>query len=71
MHGTMESQADVSCQTVRALPTEPLEILFYALGEVEQTMRHDDESPSLVWLRDILNEGIASLIAGAAKVSSR
>ncbi|MDR3753132.1 MAG: hypothetical protein P4K78_04740 [Terracidiphilus sp.] len=66
MYGTMESQAAVSRQTMRALPTDPLEILLYALGEVEQTVWHDDEFPSLVGVRNILNGGITLLRAGAA-----
>ncbi|MDR3797485.1 MAG: hypothetical protein P4K93_05010 [Terracidiphilus sp.] len=56
----------MSRQTMRALPTDPLEILLYALGEVEQTVWHDDEFPSLVGVRNILNGGITLLRAGAA-----
>jgi len=71
LHNTMESWADTSRQTMRALPTEPLEILLYSLGELEQTVRPDDETLSLVRVRNTLNEGIAFLRAAADRVSPR
>jgi hypothetical protein len=66
---TMENRAATGCRRMRPLPTEPLEILRHALGEVEQTVCPDDEAPSVVWIRNILNEGIAFLRAEAARVS--
>ena len=47
------------------LPTGPLEILRYALNQVEQTAYPDDEVPSIVRTRNILNEGIIFLKAEA------
>lgn len=71
LRDTMESRAATGPQTMHALPTEPLEILLYARGEVEQTVCRDDEAPSIVWIRNILDEGIAFFRAEAAKVSPR
>ena len=51
---TRETYAATGRQTMRPLPTEPLEILGYALSEVEQTVCPADEVTSIVWTWDIL-----------------
>jgi hypothetical protein len=68
---TTQNRAVPGCRRMRPLPTEPLEILRYALGELEQTACPDDEAHSTVWIRNILNEGIAFFGAEAAGVSPR
>ena len=69
LRDTMEMHAATGRQTMRPLPTEPLEILRYALSEVEQTAYPGDEVPSIVWIRNILNEGITHLKAEPPSVS--
>ena len=48
LRDTMESQATTGRQSMPALPTEPLEILRYALSEVDQTVCREREAPSIV-----------------------
>ena len=45
LRDTMESQAATGRQSMPALPTESLEILPYALREVDQTVCRERGSP--------------------------
>jgi hypothetical protein len=69
LRDTMESQATTGRQSMPALPTEPLEILRYALSEVDQTVCREREAPSIVSVSHILIEEISFLEAKAARVN--
>ena len=71
LRDTREMHPATGRQTMRPLPTEPLEMLRYALSEVEQTVCPANEVPSIVWTRDILKEGIILLKTERASVSPR
>ena len=62
---TIEGCDATDRQTMRALPTEPLEILRYALRELEQGIRREGEVPSIVHVSQVVNEGITFLEAEA------
>ena len=68
LRNTMESRDATDRQTMRALPTEPLEILRYALSEIEQGIRREGKVPSIVRVSQIVNEGITFLEAETARV---
>lgn len=69
LRDTVETGAAIGrCrQPMSALPTEPDAILRYAFSELQKTMCREDDPPSIVHVRHILNEGIAFLKAEAAR----
>jgi len=71
LRDTIGSRAATGRQTMRPLMTEPIEILRYALSELEQTMCTEDEASSFIYLRQILNEGIIFLQQRRPRSSSR
>ena len=62
---TLGNWAATDRQKMRPLPKEPVEILRYALSELEQTM--SPETPSIVHVRHTLIEGITFLETEAAR----
>jgi hypothetical protein len=65
LRDTLRNWATPDRQEMRPLPKEPVEILRYALSELEQTMC--PETPSIVHVRHTLIEGITFLETEAAR----
>ncbi|HUD57780.1 MAG TPA: hypothetical protein VMR02_21305 [Terracidiphilus sp.] len=65
LRDTLGNWATTDRQKMRPLPKEPVEILRYALSELEQTMC--PETSSIVHVRHTLIEGITFLETEAAR----